>query len=59
MNMKCTLFLTLTLALLTAIGCTQAQRNPDAILRRYGRVTHLYLAEVTQARNIIGSGRDI
>ena len=31
MNMKRTLFFTLTLALLTAIGCTQAQRNPDAI----------------------------
>src|ERR1017187_7360053 len=31
MNMKRTLFFTLTLALLTAIGCTQAQRNPDVI----------------------------
>ena len=31
MNMKRTLFFTLTLALLTATGCTQAQRNPDAI----------------------------
>jgi DNA uptake protein ComE-like DNA-binding protein len=30
-NMKLALFFPLTLALLAAIGCTQAQRSPDAI----------------------------
>ncbi len=29
--MKRALFFTLTLVLLTAVGCTQSQRNPDAI----------------------------
>jgi DNA uptake protein ComE-like DNA-binding protein len=38
MNMKRTLFFTLTLALLTAIGCTQAQRNPDAIRQDAAKV---------------------
>ena len=28
-------------------------------LRRFRRVTHLYLAEVIQGRNSIGRGRDI
>ncbi|MGD0737020.1 MAG: helix-hairpin-helix domain-containing protein [Terracidiphilus sp.] len=31
MKMKRTLLFTLALALLTVIGCTKAQRNPDAI----------------------------
>jgi DNA uptake protein ComE-like DNA-binding protein len=31
MNMKRTLIFTLTLALLTVIGCTKAQSNPDVI----------------------------
>jgi DNA uptake protein ComE-like DNA-binding protein len=39
MNMKRTLFFTLTLALLTAIGCTQAQRNPDAIRQDAAKAT--------------------
>jgi len=30
-NMKRTLFFALSMALLTAMGCTQAQRNPDVI----------------------------
>ena len=39
MNMKRNLFFTLTLALLTAIGCTPAQRNPDAIRQDAAKAT--------------------